>query len=178
MTGIVIKSISTPLALEILDRVPLFQALKQEEKKLIVAIPELFQMIPQHDTFIKVGDDDQNIYILLYGEAVVLRRQTMLGRIDPGDFVGEVGFMLREKRTASVQALSDLIVLKINAERFHKLPIKIREIIKDRIIQGLASRVEKQNKELMKYRSLLDKQNLFSAAYGDTPDSELPAGSP
>ncbi|WP_409522417.1 Crp/Fnr family transcriptional regulator [Nitrincola sp. MINF-07-Sa-05] len=155
MSGKVIKTISTDHALEILDRVHLFDSLSQVDKSLITQIPHLFQVIPENDTFIHAGDIDHSIYVLLSGEAVVIKQGVILANIAPGDFVGEVGFATQEVRTASVVAMSDLIVLTINADRFRQLPWNVREIIKDHIIEGLVERMKRMNQELVNYRELL-----------------------
>jgi len=162
MTSKVIKTIAADHALQILDRVHLFDSLSQDDKRLIVQIPQLFQVIPENDTFIHAGDIDHSIYVLLSGEAIVIKQDVILGKALPGDFVGEVGFATQEVRTASVVAMSDLIVLKINADRFMQLPWNVREIIKDHIIEGLVERMKRINQELVNYRELLADQRRTS----------------
>jgi CRP/FNR family cyclic AMP-dependent transcriptional regulator len=83
-------------------------------------------------------------YIVLSGNASAHRNGYQVGTIDPGQFIGEVGFICSEARTATAFARNDMLLLKINRQNFQSLPIKIRETIEDKVIEGLVDRTKPQ----------------------------------
>ncbi|MCC5854911.1 MAG: cyclic nucleotide-binding domain-containing protein [Idiomarina sp.] len=148
----VISKLTELRAVELLSRAPLFKALSSEDKRMFAMMPGLFRMVSSGTRFIEDGEADYCIYVLMSGKAKVTKEELLLGYVEAGDFVGEVAFVTREARTASVTALTDLVVMRIDAENFRKLPIRAREIVKDQIINGLEVRIARMNKEIMQFR--------------------------
>lgn len=147
------KGVSQLRAVEIMNRADLFKSLNSDEKRVIAGMPGFFRAVHKNQEFIKAGNNDRCIYVLLSGKASVAKDGVIVGHLEAGDFVGEVAFITREPRTASVIATEDLILLRVDADKFHKLPGRIREMIKDQIIVGLEKRLNKQNEELSRYRA-------------------------
>lgn len=137
-------------AAAILNRVPLFHLLTPTEKQHIADSHTLFYHIPDGDEFITLGEVDDSFYVLLSGSAKIIHSGEELTSVGAGNFVGETGFMGNNTRSASVVAQSDIIALKFNRKTFQVLPIRVREIIKDHIIQGLVDRVEELNIKIVK----------------------------
>jgi predicted acylesterase/phospholipase RssA/CRP-like cAMP-binding protein len=77
----------------------------------------------------KQGDAGDSLYFLIRGrlqtwlEADTANDQAarMLGEIAPGDSVGEVGLISGEQRSASMQAVRDSLLIRINHQLFGKL---------------------------------------------------------
>lgn len=66
-------------------------------------------------TVVKEGDMDASLYIVLMGLAEVRKGRQLVNLLEKGDCFGEIGFLYEVKRTASVVATTDLMVLKVNA---------------------------------------------------------------
>ncbi len=145
-----IKNMLPMKAAAILNRVPLFHLLTPTEKQHIADSQTLFYHIPNGDEFITLGEVDDSFYVLLSGTAKIIHSGEELTRVSAGHFVGETGFMGNNTRSASVVAETDIIALKFNRKTFQILPIRVREIIKDHIIQGLVDRVEELNIKIVK----------------------------
>ena len=64
---------------------------------------------------IKEGDIDNTFYIIAKGSAEVRKGGNKIEGLREGDCFGEIGFLMETKRTASVVAMSDVLVLKVNA---------------------------------------------------------------
>ena len=144
-----VSKVSKLKLLEFLNRISLFKSLEPQERQLIANIPNLVVVIQGDDTFIKKGKYDSDFYILLNGEADISIDGQHITYAKPGDFIGEVGFICNEPRSASVTALTDIIAMRITRDLFDLLPIKVRESIKQKIINGLVVRVAKQNSKII-----------------------------
>lgn len=134
--------------LEIANRVPLFKALSVYEKEQIISMKDIVNIIKKGTKFIIFGEQDDKFYILLSGTASVIKKDREIAEIQGGQFVGEVGFICGDPRTASIIAKTDLITFCIDREKFSHLPIRLRDKIKDRVINGLVDRVEHMNDEI------------------------------
>jgi len=144
-----INKVSKLKLVEFLNRIPLFSGLSGSERNDIANLPNLVVLIDKDEVFIKKGEQDSSFFILLNGEVTVTMDQKPVATVGPGHFIGEVGFMCAEPRSATVTASSDVIALRINKELFDHLPIKLREGIKNKIIAGLVDRVVVQNSKIV-----------------------------
>lgn len=144
-----IDKVSKLKLLEFLNRISLFKALEPAERKLIADIPNLVVLIEMDDVFIKKDHFDSDFYILLNGEADISVDGQHITTAKPGHFIGEVGFICNEPRSASVKANTDIIAMRITRDLFDLLPLKVRETVKQRIINGLVERVAKQNTKII-----------------------------
>jgi CRP-like cAMP-binding protein len=155
-----IKNISNLKLLEILNRIPIFKSLKPTDRSQLASMPHLVVFIEKDVTFIKKDEHDSSFFILLNGEVDVSIHKKHIATIGPGHFIGEVGFICNETRSATVMTKTDLIAMRITRELFEQLPIKVREIVKNKIITGMADRVMKQNNKIIE---LEEKINLLKA---------------
>ncbi|MBA3582500.1 MAG: protein kinase [Gammaproteobacteria bacterium] len=64
---------------------------------------------------IQEGDIDASFYILVRGDAEVRKAKTLIDTLHQGDCFGEIGFLMASKRTASIVAKNEVLVLKVNA---------------------------------------------------------------
>ena len=69
----------------------------------------------QDEVIINEGDVDNAFYIIVVGSAGVHKASILLDTLRVGDCFGEIGFLMQTKRTASIIASSDMLVLKVNA---------------------------------------------------------------
>ena len=141
--------------MEILNRIRLFKSLSPRERELVADMPNLIYMIPENETFITYAQQDDSFYIIINGSAKVTRHKKTISTLVPGDFVGEVGFICNEPRSASVTASSTVIAMKIDQYVFLRLPPAIREGIKDKIILGLVERINNEGDKIRQYEDIL-----------------------
>jgi CRP-like cAMP-binding protein len=70
----------------------------------------------------KEGDPGHACYVIVQGEANVVQRGRLIRQLGQGDCFGEVALIVSGgRRTASVQAQSELLVLEIDQPRFYQL---------------------------------------------------------
>ncbi len=89
------------------------------------------------DTIVREGDQADSLYLIQDGDFEIIKgmgseQEIILARMKPGDFFGEMAFLDREPRSASVIALSDGFLLMIEGreftrimERYPTIPINI-----------------------------------------------------
>jgi eukaryotic-like serine/threonine-protein kinase len=84
-----------------------------------------FKQIRTGEQFIRQGEEADEFYLILKGSCIVrLEKDNMLytlARLGPGDLVGEMAVFTGEKRSAGVEAETDMDVLSTSRDQFEKL---------------------------------------------------------
>lgn len=79
------------------------------------------------------GDAADAFYILIRGrlqawlesrDRVPLREPRLIGRVTPGDSVGELALLTRATRSAGIRAMRDSILIRISRDSFQQLAVK------------------------------------------------------
>jgi CRP-like cAMP-binding protein len=86
-----------------LSKVPLFANCSKRELGRLVSRARTETVEAGHTLFVE-GAPSSNLYVLLTGSAVVKKNGRRIGRVGPGDVVGELGVILGGPRTATVEA--------------------------------------------------------------------------
>ncbi|MFC1512860.1 cyclic nucleotide-binding domain-containing protein [Thermodesulfobacteriota bacterium] len=67
------------------------------------------------------GDESQDLYILVSGRVTIFKAETPLAEIsEPGSLFGEMSFLLRHRRTATVRAHSQVTAVRIPSGRINE----------------------------------------------------------
>jgi signal transduction histidine kinase len=81
--------------------------------------------IPEGEVIIEEGSDSEEMYIVVDGQLVVTKqsggKEVELGRIGPGDVVGEIALLDQAPRTATVSALIDTHAIRVPVQAFEDL---------------------------------------------------------
>ena len=67
------------------------------------------------ETIITEGEIEDCFYIIVAGEVVVTKQGKQLAALKQGDCFGEMAYLGKTKRTATIKTLSNTILMKINA---------------------------------------------------------------
>ena len=99
--------------------------------------------------FITEGDVSPSVYVLLEGEAEILKKDeggqdNVVARVGSGTILGEMGVFMQEERTSSVRAATALIALEFSADSFYTAIEKIPELA-IRIIKSLSQKLKSSN---------------------------------
>lgn len=95
-------------------------------------------------------DDSKECYILLSGAVEILKSGRQVAVIqEPGAFIGEMGPLRGEPRSATVRATESTVLLTIREDDFHSF-FKRHADMALALAQALASRLEKTTVELQK----------------------------
>ncbi len=78
------------------------------------------------DTIIQEGDIDNAFYIVVVGSVSVSKGGTTMMSLGKGDVFGEIAFLTATRRTATVSASSEVLVLKINAAAMEQVSERVQ----------------------------------------------------
>jgi CRP-like cAMP-binding protein len=139
-----------PLKLvEFINRVELFKELDVAQRETLALTPGIIVSIDEGETFIKQGQFDPNLFIILSGKATVIMNKERVTEVSAGAFLGEFGFLFEEQRIASIVADCPMVAIKLNKDTFDVLDEAIQSKLKDRLMKGLVERVQHQNKLIL-----------------------------
>ena len=76
---------------------------------------------PAGSTILHENDMGESLYVILEGDAQVLKSDVVIAELGAGAHFGEMSLIERAPRSAAIQASSDLIALVIEREPFFSL---------------------------------------------------------
>lgn len=108
---------------ELLNRVPLFHNLSEEDFRRICGMIEEMDL-PAGETLFDEGSPGDRAYIIQSGELEVVKatsgRDVLLAVRGPGDVIGEMSLIEDVPRTATVRARTDARLAVISHEQFDR----------------------------------------------------------
>lgn len=132
---------------DLLATVPLFSGLSKRHLKRVA---ELAFEVPfrRGATVVEAGMPGGTFYVILEGEANVVRGKRIVARLHPGDFFGEVSLLDGGRRTASVVGETPLVALRIHQREFVKLLTREPDVA-IKILEELARRLREIERPLL-----------------------------
>lgn len=79
---------------------------------------------PSDTAVITEGDIDDSFYIMTSGEAEVRKGATVIGQLMKGDCFGEIGFVTKAQRTATIVSTSPVRLIKVNSTRIEQASVQ------------------------------------------------------
>lgn len=106
------------------------------------------RLYPKGTYIFKEGDASTEMYYILSGKALVLKRvgrvTKVLAEMGPGECFGEMATLISDRRTASVRVLEDSNIAVIQAETFRSL-LRESEEVSLLMLKELAERLKQTN---------------------------------
>jgi CRP-like cAMP-binding protein len=126
----------------------LFPDLSAEHLAAVRAVSKALQLQPGQ-VVVREGEEGDSLFILTRGRlearGTFEGREITLGTFSPGDILGEVAFLNKVPRTATVQALEPSVVIELQGEltRKHLAPYpgllnQLEVILQERVLKTLA----------------------------------------
>jgi CRP/FNR family transcriptional regulator, cyclic AMP receptor protein len=131
---------------DLLAKVPLFAGLSKRHLRAVAGIATE-EDFPEKATIAKEGTPGEDFYVIVEGQASVLRGGRRVSRLLPGDFFGEIALLDEGPRTASVVAETPLSALTINRKPFTTLLEREPSIVL-KMLEALATRLRNQERSL------------------------------
>lgn len=127
--GIIIRCKFTAmnLILNILKKMPLFQALTEEEHESIVEHITM-EYFPAHHKLFEKGVLGDTMYIVKSGMVRIYDGEKEIANLGEGDFFGEMALIEDKPRMASAETLSDCEIFVLKKEDFAALLQKSPEM--------------------------------------------------
>ncbi|MCX7769895.1 MAG: cyclic nucleotide-binding domain-containing protein [Proteobacteria bacterium] len=130
----------------ILQNVYIFKDLTLEELNKISNISTLLEMKSGQKLFSE-NDDSDALYIVKQGSVMVKKGSIVLSVLNEGECIGEITFINREKRTATITVIENTSILKIKYKDLDEL-IKEDAKIASKIYKAIALTLSKRLKEM------------------------------
>jgi CRP-like cAMP-binding protein len=143
------------VSIDLLRQVRMLRGLTQEELEAFAEIAGVWEC-PKGQVIFKEEDDSDNLYIVQSGSTSMHISSGMLanhviGTIQPGDVFGELGFIDRKPRSATVRCVEYTILLSITREDFRRLGESfpnIERLVYKNLARIVAERLRKANEQL------------------------------
>jgi len=141
------KIIARAKAVQILKKIPCFNGLLEDEYFKVLGMCTS-AAAKEGDVLFKQGDGGSSMYILLAGEMKIqVEGIGVVHTMQAGEIVGEISLVKNVKRTASVMASKDCVLLQLYSEIFHEVIKKqprigyvimrnVARILADRLVQN------------------------------------------
>ncbi|MBF0262906.1 MAG: cyclic nucleotide-binding domain-containing protein [Magnetococcales bacterium] len=138
---------------ELMKQIEFFWDFTEEERKALIAADSFFNTYQDGEFLVTEGDEDDSLFVILKGEAKVVRRDypdRILATLEAGAVVGEVSFLTRRKRTTNVIAFGETTVFRIDSYSMTRehLDQALQTKIKNQLIEILVRRLDDANKAL------------------------------
>jgi CRP-like cAMP-binding protein len=113
-----------------------------------------WQCVQSGARIIREGNMERSCYILVSGEAAVNKGEQRIGTLSRGSCFGEMGFLSRSARSATVRARGEatLLVAEVGAVASLSPAIQLRfnQCLVDTLVERLASTTERLSKFLIR----------------------------
>lgn len=150
------------LARQLTQRVPLFFGLKPSEMKQFLEICKTSEC-PPGEVICQHGDPSRRFFILLEGTLDVLARDgTLLAQTKPVAVVGEMGFINRKPRSATIRVRDRARMLRIEHFDFEVLlegHVDFRSRLYRNLVRILSDKLSDSNDLLLRYKKLYESES-------------------
>ncbi len=137
-----------------LRRVPLFSEMSGRELRQIAEIAAQESFPAQHLIF-REGDPGSKLYLVVDGEVeIFLERQgarTLLAKVQPGAFFGEMSIFDLEPRSASAASVGPLTCLTLSCRAFRDLVFTFPAVVFP-VLQHISRNLRKANEAEVRAR--------------------------
>jgi cAMP-dependent protein kinase regulator len=123
-----------------LKSVPLFASLRDDELRLVAQQADEVD-VREGKQLITEGRFAYEFFAIQEGTADVLKDRTVLRTLGPGEFFGELGLTVSDRRTATVVATSPMRLVVLTAAQFHAIDSRMPAVA-EKIRAAIAERRE------------------------------------
>ena len=159
---------------DILARMPLFRPLNDRELLRVLQVTDVTPYRPGQFVM-REGERGEELFIVLSGSLKVMRGETELATLSPGDHVGEMALVRSQPRSASVIAAKDSELMVIRRTEFFEILRKEQQLAVKLLWQFLgvlAERLAETNRELGQAREELAAEDISDALFEVVEDEE------
>ncbi len=105
-----------------------------------------------NDDIIVEGDMDDCFYIIINGDVQVMKSTSVIRTLQKGDCFGEMGYLAKTKRTASIKASENTSLMKINSTVISQVSlncqVRFLKVFLRTLIHRLSATTEKISQEI------------------------------
>ncbi len=105
---------------DLLGQVPLFDGLSRRHLKKVSEHADEVSFRP-NEAIVEAGQPGGTFFVIVEGEAKVVRGSRVISRVGPGEFLGEISLLDGGPRTATVVAETPVVAIRIFKSSFDKV---------------------------------------------------------
>ncbi|MBN1848451.1 MAG: protein kinase [Deltaproteobacteria bacterium] len=132
-----------------LRRIVFFQDFTPSELSEVLRATQWYEYDTQ-STIISEGEMDDSFYIIVAGKVLVTKNERQIAILKRGDCFGEMAYIGKIKRTATIEALENTILMKINATIVDQMSLgtqlRFYKVFSNTLIKRLAFTTEQVSK--------------------------------
>lgn len=137
----------------LIERVLLLKSLsmfRDTPETLLAEIAHLMreEEFPQGTRIVSEGETGNCMYIIFTGQVQVHKQNQVLAVLEEKDFFGELSLLDTETRSASVTALTDCVLFRIDQDPFYDM-VELRPEIVRGVIKILCKRLRNANLKIL-----------------------------
>jgi serine/threonine protein kinase len=160
-------------------KLDLFNEFADEELREVLSVGD-WQDYGPGETIITEGSAEYSLCILVTGDVAVRKRGQDLTSLTSGDCFGEMGYLSRTRRTASIVALNDVALLRLNEAQIDHASDSVQNRFNRVFLQTLVKRLERTSDELSSKGDHYEAKqgsarNVIGGVLTGMPSSETPA---
>ena len=133
-------------AVDLLAQVPLFSGLSRRQLRRLAEHADTASF-RRGENIVEAEQPGGTFYVILEGEAKVLRRGRTVDRMGPGDFFGEISLLDGGPRTASVVAETPVVTIRVFKRSFDRL-VSQEPAVAAEILAVLAGRLRQAERSI------------------------------
>jgi serine/threonine protein kinase len=141
-----VEDISTKEKVASVKRLDFFSGFSEAEIWEIMRA-SVWERFDEGGEIIVEGEIDDSFYILINGSVVVKKGDTIVGELKAGDCFGEMGYISRRRRTASIIATSPVTLMRVNSTLIEQVSkdcqLRFCRVFLRILIERLSSTTEK-----------------------------------
>jgi len=109
-------------AVALLEQLDLFETASPATIEALAAV-SVREQVPAGTVVVREGDEPDDLFVIESGAAEVTTFEAAgpIARLEEGDYFGEIGLLERRPRTASVTAVTDVVLYRIAGEEFLRI---------------------------------------------------------
>lgn len=131
---------------DMLASVPLFSGLARRHLRDLAQLADEVRY-RAGERVVRQGQLGETFYVILEGEAKVVRGGRTVARLRPGDFFGEISLLDGGPRTATVVAETPLVAVRIHRREFVRL-VRAEPDVGVRVLAEVAQRIRRADRPL------------------------------
>ena len=131
---------------DLLSRVPLFEGLPRRMLKQLAESADVVTF-NEREAIVEEGHAGGTFFVLVEGEAKIVRGKRTIAKVTPGEFFGEISLLDGGPRTASVIAETPVTAIRIFKRSFDKL-VASDPSVASRMLQVVARRLREAERSI------------------------------
>lgn len=128
-----------------------FRVFSDDQITEIIDASEL-QDYKKGQTIVDEGEVETSLYIITRGDVVVFKNKIVIGSMHQGDCFGEIAFITREPRMASIIAQSDVSLMVVSGSLLEKATVETQLQYYRVFLQNLISRLSTTTEQLTRHK--------------------------